>query len=98
MAVELVNFKFVGVYITEDLSWNLHIPYLIKKAHWCLQLLSLQPRILTTFYCCTVESILTNCITVWYGNITAFDHKAQQQVVKTVKTPHTRVTTCLSLW
>ncbi|CAB1421556.1 unnamed protein product [Pleuronectes platessa] len=30
----------------------------LKKAH-------LSPQILVNFYCCTIESILTNCISVW---------------------------------
>jgi hypothetical protein len=33
------------------------------------------------FYSCTIESILTSCITVWYGNFSAFDNKALQRVV-----------------
>ncbi|CAI5682805.1 unnamed protein product [Oreochromis niloticus] len=41
--------------------------------------------ILVNFYRCTIESILTNCITVWYGNCSASDRKALQRVVKTAQ-------------
>ena len=40
------------------------------------------PQILKKFYSCTIESILTGCITAWYGNCSASDHKALQRVVR----------------
>jgi hypothetical protein len=39
------------------------------------------PQILKKFYSCTIKSILTGCITTWYGNCSASDHKWQQRVV-----------------
>ncbi|KAK0143548.1 hypothetical protein N1851_018288 [Merluccius polli] len=42
-------------------------------------------KILSNFYRCTVESILTSSIRVWYGNCTAQDRKALQRVVKTAQ-------------
>ncbi len=44
---------------------------------------SLPPPILTTFYRGTIESVLTSCITVWYGNCRAADRKTLQQTVNT---------------
>ncbi|KAI4874760.1 hypothetical protein NFI96_005249 [Prochilodus magdalenae] len=41
--------------------------------------------ILTNFYRCTIESILTACITVWYGSCTAYDRKALKRVVRTAE-------------
>ena len=35
------------------------------------------------FYSGTIESILTGCITGWYGNCLASDRKVQQKVVRT---------------
>ncbi len=32
---------------------------------------------------CPIESVLTSCITVWYGNCSAADHKILQQTVNT---------------
>ncbi|KAI5621396.1 gastrula zinc finger protein XlCGF28.1-like, partial [Silurus asotus] len=50
----------------------------LKKSH-------LSPRILTSFYRCIIESILTNSITVWYGGSTVCERKALQRVVKTAQ-------------
>ncbi len=44
---------------------------------------SLPPPILTTFYRGTIESVLTSCITVWYGNCSAADRKTLQRTVNT---------------
>ena len=37
------------------------------------------------FYYCTIEGILTGCITTWYGNCSASDRKALQRVVRTAQ-------------
>ncbi len=80
--VERVNsFKF-GVHITKDLTWYAHTDALLKKAHQRLFFLrrlrkfGTSPRILRSFYTCTVESILTGCITAWFGNSTAGNRKS----------------------
>ena len=39
-------------------------------------------RILCNFYRCTIESILTGCITAWYGSCSALNRKKLQRVVK----------------
>ena len=36
-------------------------------------------------YSCTIEGILTDCITACYGKCTAFDHKELQRVVQTAQ-------------
>ncbi len=43
---------------------------------------SLHPSV-TTFYRGTIESVLTSCITVWYGNCCAADRKTLQRTVNT---------------
>ncbi len=85
--VEQVNsFKFLSVHITEDLTWSAHTDAVLKKAHQCLFFLRRQrnfgmsPSILISFYSCNVESILTGCITAWFGNSTAGNRKALQGV------------------
>ncbi len=40
------------------------------------------PTILKTFYAGTIESVLTQCISVWYGNSSSQDCKALQRVVR----------------
>ena len=51
-----------------------HIVYPLK--------VSLGPEILKRFYSCNIESILTGCITAWYGNCSASERKALQRVVR----------------
>ncbi len=81
--------KFLRVHITEDLTWTTNAMSLSKKAQQHLRFLcrlkiaSLPPPILTTFYRGTVESVLTSCITVWYGNCSAADRKTLQRTVNT---------------
>uniref|UniRef100_A0A8C8HTG9 Uncharacterized protein n=1 Tax=Oncorhynchus tshawytscha TaxID=74940 RepID=A0A8C8HTG9_ONCTS len=41
------------------------------------------PQILKRFYSCNIESILTSCVTAWYGNCSASDRKALQRVMCT---------------
>ncbi len=90
--VEWVNsFKFLCVHITEDLTWSTHTDAVLKKSQQCLFFLrrlrkfGMSPSILRSFYTCTVESILTGCITAWFGNSTAGNRKALQRVVRTAR-------------
>ncbi len=75
--------------ITEDLTWTTNTKSISKKAQQRLHFLrrlkraSLPPPILTTFYRGTIESVLTSCITVWYGNCCAADRKTLQRTVNT---------------
>ncbi len=87
----VTSFKFLGVHITEDLTWSAHTDAVLKKAHQRLFFLrrlrkfGTSPRILRSFYTCTVESILTGCITAWFGNSTAGNRRALQRVVRTAR-------------
>ncbi len=89
---QVSSFKFLGVHITEDLTWSAHTDAVLKKAHQRLFFLrrlrkfGTRPRILRSFYTCTVESILTGCITAWFGNSTAGNRRALQRVVRTAAT------------
>ncbi len=53
------SFKFLGVHITEDLTWSAHTDAVLKKAHQRLFFLrrlrkfGTSPRILRSFYTCT---------------------------------------------
>ncbi|TWW65219.1 hypothetical protein D4764_21G0001190 [Takifugu flavidus] len=92
MAVERVSsFKFLGTHISEDLSWTTNTSSIIKKAHQRLFFLrtlrknQLSSAVLVNFYRCAIESILTNCVSVWYGSCTIAEHKALQRVVKTAQ-------------
>lgn len=88
-AVERVRCtKFLGVHISEDLSWSHNTASLAKKAQQRLYFLrklrraGAPPPIMHTFYRGTVESILTSCITVWYGTCTVSCRKTLQRIVR----------------
>ncbi len=82
------SFKYLGVNISEDLTWSTHIQTQVKKARQRLYHLRqlrkfrVSPTILKTFYSGTIESVLTQCISVWYGNSSSQDCKALQRVVR----------------
>ncbi len=80
--------KYLGVNISEDLTWTAHIQTQVKKARQRLYHLRqlrkfrVSPAILKTFYSGAIESVLTQCISVWYNNATNQDCKALQRVVR----------------
>ena len=75
------SFKFLGVHITDNLKWSTHTDSVVKKAQQCLfnlrrlKKFGLAPKTLNIFYRCTIESILSGCITTWYGNSTAHNRR-----------------------
>uniref|UniRef100_A0A3P9IJZ8 Reverse transcriptase domain-containing protein n=1 Tax=Oryzias latipes TaxID=8090 RepID=A0A3P9IJZ8_ORYLA len=90
--VERVNsFRYLGVHITQDLSWSCHINTVVKKARQRLYHLRrlrdfrLPSVVLRNFYSCTIESILTGNITTWFGNSTMQDRRALQRVVRSAE-------------
>ena len=92
VAVERVSqFKFLGMHIDDDLKWTTHTTHVVKKAQqrlYCLRRLNkfnVSPRILRSFYNCTIESILTGGIAVWYGSCTTLQQKALQRVVRSAQ-------------
>ncbi|KAM9572505.1 uncharacterized protein ACWYII_005213 [Salvelinus alpinus] len=50
-----------------------------------LKKFGLSPKALTNFYRCTIESILSGCITAWYGNCSAHNRKALQRLVRSAQ-------------
>ncbi len=82
------SFKYIGVNISEDLAWTAHIQTHVKKARQRLYHLRqlrkfrVSPAILKTFYSGAIESVLTQCISVWYGKSSNQDCKALQRVVR----------------
>ncbi|XP_051243005.1 uncharacterized protein LOC127355811 [Dicentrarchus labrax] len=92
LEVERVSsFKYLGVHLSEDLTWTLNTTQLVKKAQQRLYFLrrlrkfGMSPRILCNFYSCVVESTITSCITAWYSNTTVADRTRLQRVVKTAE-------------
>ena len=75
--VEIVSvFKYLGIQLSNVLSWQTNTESLIKKAQQRLYFLrrlkkfGMSRTILINFYRTTIESILSYAITVWFGNIT----------------------------
>eukprot|EP00061_Rhincodon_typus_P011598 g36741.t1 len=91
-AERMESVKFLGLMITDNLSWTSYIDVIVKKAQQRLFFLRrlrkfvMSTRSLTNFYRCTIESILSVCITAWYGNCSAQDHKEVQEVMFTAQT------------
>ena len=54
----------------------------LEECLFLLKRFDMGHQILKKFYSCTIESILTGCITAWYGNGTTLDRKALQRVVR----------------
>ncbi|XP_070400499.1 uncharacterized protein [Nothobranchius furzeri] len=85
------SFKYLGVHITQDLSWSCHINSVVKKARQRLYYLRrlrdfrLPLRVLRNFYSCTIESILTGNIITWFGNSTMQDRRALQRVIRSAE-------------
>ncbi len=82
------SFKYLGVNISEDLNWTAHIQTQVKKARqrlyhlWQLRKFRVSPAILENLYSGTIESVLTQCISVWFGNSFNQDCKALQRLVR----------------
>ncbi|KAM3862324.1 transcription factor Dp-1a [Diretmus argenteus] len=89
--VRVSSFRFFWVHISEDLTWTHCTDIITRTARQRLfflrrlRRLNMDSRILCNFYRCTIESILTGCITAWYGNCTTLKSKALQRVVKTAQ-------------
>ena len=88
---QVESFKFVGIHIPNKLTWSKHTKTVVKRVRQNLFTLrrlkrfGMGPEILKRFYSCNIESILTGCITAWYGNCLASDRKALQRVVRTAQ-------------
>ena len=88
---KVASVKFLGTLISEDCSWSANSAALVKKANQRLYFLrvlrrqQVQQRLLVDFYRATIESILTNGISVWFAACTAGDRHALQRVVRTAE-------------
>ena len=83
--------KFLSTLISKDFSWPHNTQHIARKSQQRLYFLrklkkfGLSTKLLSNFYRCTVESILTNSITEWFGNCTVQDKKAPQHVISTAQ-------------
>ncbi|KAK1797595.1 hypothetical protein P4O66_000787 [Electrophorus voltai] len=94
------SFRYLGVHISQDLCWSRHTNSLAKKARQRLyhfrhlRDFRLPSKVLRNFYTCTIESILTGNITVWFGNSTKQDRQALQRVVHSAERITWNILTC----
>ena len=83
------SFKYRGVTIKKDLTWDCHATAVVKKAQQRLYGLrrlkkfGLRPNTIKDFYRGTIESLLTSSFTAWYGSCTDINRKALRRVVRT---------------
>ena len=85
------SFNFLGIHMTDKLKWSTHTASVVKKAQQRLfnlrrlRKFGLSLKTLTNFYRCAIESILSGCITAFYGNCTPLNSRALQRVVRSAQ-------------
>uniref|UniRef100_A0A3B5R0L5 Reverse transcriptase domain-containing protein n=1 Tax=Xiphophorus maculatus TaxID=8083 RepID=A0A3B5R0L5_XIPMA len=81
-------FRFLGMELEDKLTWSTNTKELLKKAQQRLYFLRILEKnrlssdLLQAFYHCSIESVLTYGLCVWYGSSTSADKKALQRVVR----------------
>lgn len=90
--VERVSvFRILSLHLEEDLSWKANATALVKKAQQRLHFQrilkknNMEEKLLLSFYRCSIESVLTYCISVWFTSCTAGERSALQRVVNTAQ-------------
>uniref|UniRef100_A0AAQ6IK40 Alkylated DNA repair protein AlkB homologue 8 N-terminal domain-containing protein n=1 Tax=Anabas testudineus TaxID=64144 RepID=A0AAQ6IK40_ANATE len=85
------SFKYLGVHIDKDLQWSSNTAEVMKKAQQRLHFLrilrrvNLKRELLVAFYRCSIESVLTYCISVWFSSCTMAQKKVLQRVINTAQ-------------
>ena len=86
---QIETFKFLGLHISNKLTWDVNTSEICKKAHQRLYFLRqlkkfrLTTPIMTQFYRSVIESVLTFSNTAWYGSTSSNNKKKLNRVVKT---------------
>ena len=84
------SFKFLGVTLSEDLSWSANTTLAVGKAQKRLYFLrklrsaKISKQLMVNFYNCAISSILTYGLLVWFSSCTKAEQQVLQRVVKTV--------------
>ena len=85
------SLKLICVHITDKPKWSIHTDSVVRKEQQRLFILrklkkyGLAPKTLKNLYRCTIESLLSGCITTWSGNCTARNCSALQRVVRSAQ-------------
>ena len=78
--------KLLGVIFSDDLKWNEHVTYILKKSSKRLYMLRLLKRARTdsktllTMYVTCIRSILKYCSQVWHYNIPEYLSKGIERI------------------
>ncbi|ELT97446.1 hypothetical protein CAPTEDRAFT_77174, partial [Capitella teleta] len=82
------KYKYLGLEITKNLTWESHIDLTVKKAMKnlsCLRILKrfkLSPQILDLFYQATIVSTLTFGLSIWDVSINESSHRKINKIRK----------------
>ncbi len=85
------SFRFLGSTISQDLKWDIHIDYIVKKArqrqYFLRQLwkFNLPQELLKQFYFAIIKSVLCTSLTIWFSSATKSDLRILQRVVRTAE-------------
>ena len=82
-AIQVVtNYKYLGIILDNKLKWDSWTDLLHSKAQQRMYFLNkllvfnVNNKMLQMFYTAFIESVLTCCITCWFGNATESQKKA----------------------
>ena len=85
---QVSSYKYLGVHIDKDMSWNTHVTSCCAKIHQRLhflrrlRLFGVSVNIMLIFYRASIESILRYGIASWFGNLTV---KFKSQIARVAK-------------
>ncbi len=85
----VTEFKFLGVTVSEDLSWGTNTASVVGKAQQRLYYLrklksaKIPRQLMVNFYNCAISSVLSYGFLVWFSSCTKADQQALQRVVRT---------------
>ena len=77
------TFKLLGVHISNDLSWDVHVEYMLKKVAKrmycinCLIRIGADASDIISVYCSIIRSILDYACPVWHPGSTKCQHKTR---------------------
>ena len=80
---QVESYKYLGVHIENNLSWNLHVNSVCAKVQQRLHFLrrlrvfGVHQKVMLLFYRAVIENVFRYAISVWFGSLTV---KAKSQI------------------